>query len=56
MKNELFNSYLYEVNSFKVFKKRVRFFDRFLVRFAGASFLLLCTKFLAEFLVETYFR
>lgn len=53
MNNELFNSYLADVNSFKVFKKRVKFFDRFLVKFAGASFLLLCVKFLAEWLIES---
>lgn len=53
MNDELFNRYLCELNSFKVFKKRVKFFDRFLVRFAGVSFLLLCMKFLAEYLVET---
>ena len=52
MKNELFNSYLTELNTYPVLRKRRRFFDRFLVRFAGVSFLLLCVKFLAEWLIE----
>jgi len=53
MNNKLFNQYLINVNSFPTFKKRIKFFDRWLVRFAAAGLVVLLLKVLIEFTIET---
>ncbi len=45
--------YLYEVNSFPTFTKRIKFFDRWLVRIAGVGFIVLLVKPITEWIVET---
>lgn len=52
--NKLFNAYFSEVNSFQTFKKRSKVFDKFLVKFAAVSLLLLFAKILAEWLIEAF--
>ena len=53
MNNKLFNQYLINVNSFPTFKKRIKLFDRWLVRIAGVGFIILLVKPITEWIVET---
>ena len=47
-----FVRYLHEVNDYPRFKRRNKWVDKFLVRFAATSLLFLLVKISAEYLVE----
>lgn len=49
----LFEQYMIDLNTYPRFKRKNKWADKFLVRIAGAFFLLMLLKFLVEFILES---